>query len=327
MCGDAPAAPVLPQYPDLTPAEQTNIGQQTTASNQGASMINTVSGQLGNNTSLLQGISGLFNSDGSINQTALAALSQQTQQTLQGAGTTGNAAMTSAGSQYAPDGAMAQTQTAYTNALKGGAPANQQIAFQQKQSFQQMQQQAAQQGIKITGSSFDNAVSSSTAGQRLIQNFQQNANIQNQNYNLGYVGQLAGNMGQLSGAAATTASTGQALGQYATQTPLNTAQASVTNGQAALAPLLASYQNQLSSAYQPLYMQQVGPYQQQMAQAQANYQAGENEFNNRQNQLAMLTPSVSFMGFGANPHAGGGASTSVGSSGGGGSDSSGEADV
>jgi len=263
-------------------------------------------------------ISGLFNSDGSINQSALANLQQSATQSNQAAGAGGTAAINSAASQYGPNGAIAATGTAYTNALEGGAPANQQIAFQQAQSFKQMQQQAAAQGIPISGTSFDNAVSTSTAGQKLIQNFQQNANIQNQNYNLGYIGQLAGNMGQLTGAASTSAQTGTDLSQYSQNNPLSQVQASITNGQSALAPLLSQYQQSLNSAYQPLYMQQIGPYQEQMAQAQANYQAGENEFNNVSNQRGLFTPAISFMGFGANPHAASGGSVSGGSYTGGG---------
>lgn len=298
MCGSAPSAPQLPQYPSLTPEQQTNLGQQAGISSQFGSTIQGVSGQLGNNQSILQQISGLFNSDGSVNQSALASLQQQSNASSQQAGAVGQSALGSAANQYGVGGGLAATQSAYTNALQNGAPANQQLQFQQNQSFQQLQEQAAQQGIPITGTNFSNAVSNSSAGQKLIQNFQQNANIQNQNYNLGYVNQLAGNMGQLSSAASNTAATGQGLSSYATQTPLNYLQSSVTNGKSALAPLLASYQNQLSSAYSPLYQQQIGPYQQQIAQGQANYQAGLNQYSGFQGMLSnYLTPFATGGGY------------------------------
>lgn len=282
MCGSVPSAPQLPQYPGMTAGETNITNQQTNALNTQGNMINTVSGQLSNNQNILQMISGLFNQDGTINQNALTQLQQQSQASTQTAGQAGQAQLAGmAGTQ----GAENATSSAYTNALQNGAPANQQIAYQQNQNFLQMQQQAAQQGITINGTSWANAVSDSSAGQKLLQNMQQNNNIQNQNYNLGYVGQLAGNMGQLQNTAASQSTTGQSLGNYATQTPLNYLQSSITNGPSALSPLLSSYQQNLSSAYQPQYQQQIGPYSQQMAQAQANYQGAMGQYNASQNQL------------------------------------------
>jgi len=282
MCGSAPSAPVLPQYPDLTPQEQTNLGQQATAAGMGSNMLSTVSGQLGNNQQILQMISGLFNSDGTVNQNALAQLQQSAKQATTAAGTQGQAALGGVGGATSALGATAQ---AYQNALQGNVPQNQQLAFTQNQNFQAMKEQAAQQGIQINGDSWASATSNSTAGQRLIQNMQQNNNIQNQQYALGYTQQLAGNMGQIAGAGATQAGTGMGLSQYSQQTPLGYVGQSITGGQSALSPLLSNYQQQLSSAYQPLYMQQIGPYQQQMAQAQANYQAAMNQYNAGQNQM------------------------------------------
>jgi hypothetical protein len=264
-------------------AGETNItGQQTQALGTQQNMIQGVAGQLSNNQNILQMISGLFNQDGTINQNALTQLQQQSQASTQAAGQAGQAQLAGmAGTQ----GAENATSSAYTNALQNGAPANQQIAYQQNQNFLQMQQQAAQQGITINGTNWANAVSDSSAGQKLLQNMQQNNNIQNQNYNLGYVGQLAGNMGQLQSTAASQSATGQSLGNYATQTPLNYLQSSITNGPSALSPLLSSYQQNLTSAYSPQYQQQIGPYQQQMAQAQANYQGAMAQYNGSQNQM------------------------------------------
>jgi hypothetical protein len=281
----------------MTSGETNITNQQTNALNTQGNMINTVSGQLSNNQNILQMISGLFNQDGTINQNALTQLQQQSQASTQTAGQAGQAQLAGmAGTQ----GAENATSSAYTNALQNGAPANQQIAYQQNQNFLQMQQQAAQQGITINGTSWANAVSDSSAGQKLLQNMQQNNNIQNQNYNLGYVGQLAGNMGQLQNTAASQSATGQSLGNYATQTPLNYLQSSITNGPSALSPLLSSYQQNLSSAYQPQYMQQIGSYQQQMAQAQANYQASLNQYTGFNTMLGTyLSPLASMGGYAA----------------------------
>lgn len=282
MCGSAPSAPTLPQYPSMTPGETNITGQQTNALNTQQNMIQGVSGQLGNNQNILQMISGLFNQDGTINQNALTQLQQQSQASTQQAGQAGQAQLAGLGGTQQAQNATA---SAYTNALQNGAPANQQIQYQQQQNFLAMQEQAAQQGIQINGTNWNDATSNSSAGQKLLQNMQQNNNIQNQNYNLGYVGQLAGNMGQLATTAGTQSTTGQSLGNYSTQTPLNYLQSSITNGQSALSPLLSSYQQNLTSAYEPQYMQQVGPYQQQMAQQQANYQGAMGQYNASQNQL------------------------------------------
>jgi len=245
-------------------------------------MLSTVGTQLGQNTNILQQIAGLFNSDGSINQNAVTQLQQMTQGQTTAAGTAGTQALQGLGGTQQ---ALGQTQQAYTQALQGNAPANQGLQYQQNQNFLAMQEQAAQQGIKITGTGFNDAVSDSTAGQKLIQNFQQNAGIQNQNHQLGYLGQLGTNMGQLAGVGQQQAQTGTGLSQYSQQTPLGYLGQSISGGQQALSPLLSNYQNQLSSAYQPLYMQQIGPYQQQMAQAQANYQGAMGQYNAGQSQL------------------------------------------
>ena len=150
MCGSAPSAPQLPQYPGMTAGETNITNQQTNALNTQGNMINTVSGQLSNNQNILQMISGLFNQDGTINQNALTQLQQQSQASTQTAGQAGQAQLAGmAGTQ----GAENATASAYTNALNNGAPANQQIAYQQNQNFLQMQQQAAQQGITINGTS------------------------------------------------------------------------------------------------------------------------------------------------------------------------------
>lgn len=322
MCGSAPSAPTLPAYPDLTGAEKTNLGQQAQGAQLGSQMLGTVSGQLGQNTQILQMISGLFNPDGSINQNALTQLQQTAKQATTTAGTAGQGALGGLGGTQQ---ALGATQQAYTSALQGNAPANQQLQYQQQQNFLQMQEQAAQQGVKITGTGWNNAVSDSTAGQKLIQNFQQNANIQNQNYQLGYLGQLGTNMGQLSSVYGNQATQGMNLSNYAQQTPLGYVGQSISGGQSALSPLLSNYQNQLSSAYQPLYMQQIGPMMQANQQAMLNYQGAMGQYNAGEGQigmgLQMLSPISNFGSFmggygAAGGFAGAGSGAAAGSSGG-----------
>lgn len=285
MCGSPPSAPQLPQYPNLTSQEQQLLTQQGLSVNQLQQLIQGVGGQLSANRGILQQVSGLYDQNGNINPTAAAQLQQQTQNALQAQGSAGTSAVNYINSLYGQGGvAQAQAQ-AYQQALTQGAPANQQIAFQQKQSFQAMQEQAAQQGIQINGTDWNSATSDSTAGQRLIQNFQQNANIQNQNYQLGYLGQAAQNISSLGFGTSMTGNMGGNLLGTATQTPLQYVGQSISGGPSALAPYLTQYQNSLQSLYQPYYMQQIGPYQQQMAQQQANYQAGLTQYNAGQNQM------------------------------------------
>jgi hypothetical protein len=280
--GQAPGAPQLPQYPGMTPQEQQILQQQQGASQQMGGVIGGVSGQLGNNQQILQMISGLFKPDGTIDQNALTQLQQMSQKSTQAAGTAGQAAL---GGLAGTNQALGATQQSYVNALQGNVPANQQLQYTQQQNFQVMKEQASQQGIDIQGDNWQNAVSQSTAGQKLIQNYQQNSNIQNQQYQLGYLGQLGTNMGQLAGVGSQQAQTGMGLGQYSQQTPLGYVGQSISGGMGALSPMLQSYNQMLGGQYQPYYMQQIGPYMQQMAQAQANYGAAQNQYQGQQNML------------------------------------------
>lgn len=285
MCGPKPpSAPQLPQYPGLTPEEQNILTKQGMSLDQFNQIIQAGGAGLQQNQDLLKGMSGLYNPDGSINQTSLANLQQRTQQAIQTQGQSGQSALNYLQNLYGAGGALPATQTAYTNALAGNVPANQQLEYSQGENFNAMKENAAQRGINITGDSWKNAVSDSTAGQKLIQNYQQNSNIQNQNYQLGYVNQLAGNMGQLSGVGAQTGASGMSLAQGAANQPIGYAGQAMSQGPLSLTPYLSQYQQGLNQFYQPYYMQQVGPYQQQMAQQQANYQAGMNSSNFFNNQ-------------------------------------------
>jgi hypothetical protein len=282
MCGNAPSAPNLPSYPGMSSGQQQIVGQQAGINQQYGNIVGGVSQQLGANQNILQQLSGLFNSDGTVNQNAVAQLQQLAGGQTGAAGTAGTSALSGLGSTQQALGATSQ---AYQNALQGNVPQNQQLSYQQNQNFLATQEQAAQQGIKITGTNWNDAVSDSTAGQKLIQNLQQNNNIQNQQYALGYTGQLAGNMGQLSGAYGTQANSGMGLSQYSQQTPLNYLGQSITQGQSALSPLLQQYGSSLTSAYNPLYTQQNNQYMAQMGQAQGQYQGDMNQYNAQNQQL------------------------------------------
>lgn len=285
MCGSAPSAPQLPQYPGFSPEQQQLLGAQQSSLGQQGQVVSGVSQQLGQNQTILQQVSGLFNSDGSINQTALASLQSSQNQASQTQSQAGQSALNSVNSVYGQGGLNQSATTAYQNALNGNVLANQQLAFTQNQNFQTMKEQAAQQGIQISGDNWQNATSSSTSGQKLLQNYQQNSNIQNNNYQLGYLQQAGSNLQGIANSAATSANTGQNLSAGGINQPLGYLQNSITNGMGALTPQLQSYQQGANNLFQPYQTQQLGQYNQQMAQAQANYQGSMNQYNASQNQM------------------------------------------
>src|SRR5205823_2641062 len=83
--------------------------------------------------------------------------------------------------------ANSQALTNYQNALSGNIPQNQMIEQQKAREWAQTMQQAAQQGIRISGNSPESAVSQSTAGNQIIQDFTKRYGALEQNYNLGQI--------------------------------------------------------------------------------------------------------------------------------------------
>jgi len=304
MCGSPPDAPQLPAFPNLTPDEQKILGQWGSSLNQQGNILSTAGNQLSQNQNILQQISGLFNSDGTLNQSKLAELSSTQQQAQQGQAQAGQSALSYLNNIYGNNGLAQTATTAYQNALNGNVPANQQMEFTQNQNFQALKEQAAQQGIQINGDSWKNATSSSTAGQKLLQNYQQNANIQNNNYQLGYLQQAGANLQGIAGAGQTTAGTAQSLYGNALSQPLGYLQSSITNGMSALTPYLTQYQQGLSSLYQPYYMQQQNTYNAQVAQQMAQYQGNLNSYSAGQNQMmGWANLGMQGLGLGANAYA------------------------
>ena len=306
MCGSAPAAPQLPKYPGLSQDEQAILQKEGLSLDQFNQLIQGTGTSLSQNKNVLQQISGLYDAQGNLDQTALADLKERTQGQLTQAQGVGSAALGYLQNYFGTGGGagttgVAQTQAdVYKAALEGTGAVNEATKQQQQRDFIALKDSLAQRGIMVNGDSPATAVSDSTAGQRAIQLFQQNVAAQNSNERLGYIstlgGQVAGTVGQAQGAAG--------YGQAATNTQLGYVSNAATSSASTMTPMLSQYETQMGQYYQPYYMQQQGPYQQEMAQAQVNYQAGMNQFNNLQNQRSMLTPSASFMGFGVNPHAG-----------------------
>lgn len=141
----------IPQVPGMTQQEQDALAAQRSNIEQ----MQTMGGNYG---SILQAVSGLFNPDGTINQNALQNFGQQVQ-----------------GYQSSQQGiygtALQQAQLEdqlYRQALSGTGPVSEGLKQQKAQDFKSLKEAAGRRGIRITGDSFENATSDSTAGIRMI---------------------------------------------------------------------------------------------------------------------------------------------------------------
>lgn len=192
------------------------------------------------------------------------ALLQQQQGYLKG----GESAVQGYGNnQYlqASQGADMQALQNYQNALQGKIAPNQAIAQQKARDWQQTVQQAAQQGIRLSGNSPESAVSQSTAGNQIIQDFTKRYGMLEQQYNLGQ---------QQFGMAAQ----GQALGQQ------NTQYQNTMGGYDQLA-------GQAQQLYQPYQQQQLGQFgvntNQALTNADIQNQNLMNVYNQQMQQLGL----------------------------------------
>lgn len=190
------------------------------------------------------------------------ALLQQQQGYLQG----GQQAVAGYGSNpylQASQGADMQALQNYQNALQGKIAPNQMLEQQKAKAWQQAVQQAAQQGIRISGNSPESAVSQSTAGNQFISDFNKTWGALEQNYNLGQ----------------------QQLGMNAQQQALAQQNAQYQNTMAGYGQL----GNQATQLYQPYQQQQLGPWQVATQQALSNTDiANQNAMNAYQQQLMQL---------------------------------------
>ncbi len=153
----------------------------------------------------------------------------------------------------------------YQNALQGKIAPNQAMAQQKAQDWKKTMQQAAQQGIRLSGNSPESAVSQSTAGNQIIQDFNKRYGALEQQYNLGQ--QQFGMQAQ-----------GQALGQQ------NQQYQGTMAGYGQLG-------NQAQQLYQPYQQQQLGQYgvntQQAITNADIQNQNAMNAYQQRMQQLGL----------------------------------------
>ena len=250
MCGSPPSAPQLPQFPGLTPEETANLQQQGVTLQQFQQLINGTSTDLANNKQILQQVSGLYDSQGNIDQTALSNLKTASQQQLTQAQGVGSAALgylqTYFGGTPATPGAspgtpgasatpgVAQAQAAaYEQALTGTGAVNAATTEQQQKDFIALKDSLAQRGIMVNGDTIQQATSDSTAGQRAIQNLQQAQTAANSSERLGYISTLGGQVAGTVGAAQGSAGTGAA----ATSTAMGYTSSAATQSSSTLSPL------------------------------------------------------------------------------------------
>jgi len=299
MCGSPPDAPTLPAFPGLTPDEQSILQKEGLSLDQFNQLIQGTGTSLAQNKQILQQISGLYDAQGNLDQQALADLKARTQGQLAQAQGVGSAALgylqnyfsagggagtgtagTGTGASAVPG--VAQTQAdVYQQALLGTGAVNEATKQQQQRDFIQLKDSLAQRGIMVNGDSPEQATSDSTAGQRAIQLFQQNVAAQNSSERLGYINTLGGQVASTVGAAGSAAG----MGTAATNAQLGLSSQAATSSAATMAPLLGQYQQGLQAYYQPYQTQQLGPYSQQLQQAQMNYTAGLNQYQATQGQI------------------------------------------
>lgn len=290
MCGSPPDAPTLPQFPSLSPEETKILEKEGLTLDQFNQLIGGTSTSLAQNKQVLQQISGLYDSQGNINQTALEDLKARTQGQLAQAQGVGSSALGYLQNYFGSKGdaggtgtsGIAETQAgAYKTALEGTGAVNEATKQAQQRNFIALKDSLAQRGIMVNGDTPEQATSDSTAGQRAIQLFQQNLAAQNSSERLGYIatlgGQVQGTVGSAGGAAG--------MGSAATNASVGYVNNSATTSASTMAPLLGQYQQGLNAYYQPYQQQQLGPYQRSLDQAQMNYTAGLNQYNAFQNQL------------------------------------------
>lgn len=283
-----PGAPNLGNYPGLSPEELDAIKKQNISLDQLNSIISGDQATIDKNKQVLQGISGLYNPDGTINQQGLDSLKQRTQQHIELSNQIGDKALGYLQSYFAPGGqgaGPAGTQAdinqaenqQYLDALNGKYKASVGLQQDSAQQFKLLQEAAAKRGIKIDGDSFDSATSESTAGIKMISEFQKNyaRNVDTEkqsilsrggNLNLGRTQQA-----QTAGAQNFTLANSVAAGGTPEQLGYFSGAGALTSD--SLAPVIGQYVNGQSAVANPFAQQRAGIYNSYLQQQQANYQA------------------------------------------------------
>lgn len=173
----------MPGYPGLTPQEAKILNEQKMTVDQLHEMVTGDVKNVQANRKILEGVTGLFDDQGNINQDALKSLQTRVQGQMQQRDVIGQKALDYMGSFFDTSAGPMETeitkaaQSRYLRALKGDLPVSQALDTQFDKQFQDFKEAAGARGIKIEGDSFKTATSESTAGIRMIGEMQKNYNL------------------------------------------------------------------------------------------------------------------------------------------------------
>lgn len=172
--GAPPPAPTLPALSDLSSAEKAILDKKGIS----ADFLNTLLKNQSNPqaAAVLNGLSGLYSQDGSVDQNALASLTQKVNARVG----IGDQAVQKLGGilDQAPTAfdnfnqrIQSEEQQRYSDALQGKTAQSASFVNDKQKAFDLLKEAAARRGIKIEGDSPDQAVSQGTAGNQILAEF------------------------------------------------------------------------------------------------------------------------------------------------------------
>lgn len=174
----------LPQVPGLSNPEQEALRQNNLTLQQLNQILSGEQSTLTQNRDLLRQFSGLYNADGSVNQTAVDDLKgringqQQIQDTINQNALGQLQSMFGGDLNNISDEAGIAEARRYLNALNGEIPISNAQLSAEKRQFEQLRESAGQRGIKIEGDDPFSATSQSTAGNQILADLRQQFNSQ-----------------------------------------------------------------------------------------------------------------------------------------------------
>lgn len=176
-----------PDVPGLSAEERDLLQKQGVTLDQMNQILSGERSQIEQNRSLLQQFSGLYNSDGSINDQAVSSLRgkiMETQALQEGISIDAlkylKGIFQPTAYQQQSNQVAQQELDRYQNALTGNIPLTAAQKQQEQKQFELLKEQAGQRGIKIDGNDIFSATSESTAGNQLLSNLRQDTNVQRQ---------------------------------------------------------------------------------------------------------------------------------------------------
>lgn len=212
--------PDYPDYPGLTADEQKLLAAQKMNVDQLNDIVSGDVAAVKANRQLLNGVTGLFDENGEVNQGALKDLQGRVQAQMKQRDALGQKGLDYMGSFFDTNaGPMEQeivkaAQARYLRALKGDLPVSEGTKDQFATQFAQLKEAAAQRGIKIEGDDWNSATSSSTAGVRLISEFTKRYNLAVEGEREHALDQGPGTLGTLQNISLSNFNTASSVAQY-----------------------------------------------------------------------------------------------------------------